>query len=60
MRYLPNVSGIILFLRNAKDYTNLSYASFHIVPFCNYTLLPAKVKVEKHSWKPFCENLLSS
>ena len=27
---------------------------------CNYTLLPASVKVLKHPWKQFCESLFSS
>jgi len=27
---------------------------------CNYTLLPANVKLEKHLWKPFYDSLFSS
>jgi len=35
-----------LFLRNTKKkYDVLSYISFRIIPLCNYTLLPATVKV---------------
>jgi len=31
--------------QTAKQYNHLSYISFKIVPLCNYTLLPATVKV---------------
>jgi hypothetical protein len=34
-----------LFLKNSKQYSNLSYIFFNIVPLCNYTDLPATVMV---------------
>ena len=48
----------LFFRRNAKQLNYLSYISFKIVPFCNYTLLPTTVKVmetilEAILWKPF-------
>jgi len=42
---LQNVSGIILFLRNTKQYNHLTYISLKIFPFCNYTLLSTTVKL---------------
>jgi hypothetical protein len=39
------VPGVTLFSRNIKQYNNLNYVSFKICPLCNYTLLPATVKV---------------
>ena len=43
-RYLQNVTGITQFIRNTKQYNNLSYIFFQTFAFCNYTLLPACVK----------------
>ena len=39
------ISGIALFMRKTKQLNHLSYTSFTIVPFCNYTILPTTVKV---------------
>jgi hypothetical protein len=36
---------VTLFLRNTKQYNQLSYISFKIVPLCKYTVLPATVNV---------------
>ena len=57
---LQNVPGIILFLKNTKQYNYLKYISFKIFLFCKCALLPAIVKALKHSWKPFCESRFSS
>jgi len=32
-------------MRQTKQYSHLNYVSFQIVSLCNYTLLPATVKV---------------
>jgi len=53
-----NVPGIMIYLRNTTQYNNFSYISFKIIPSCNYTTLPATVKVmetflEAILWKPF-------
>jgi hypothetical protein len=45
MWWLQNVLGIVLFLRNTKQCNHLSQIPFKIVPTCNYTLLPATVRV---------------
>jgi hypothetical protein len=55
---LQNVTRIILFLKNTKQYNNLSYIFFKIFSLWNYTLLAATVKVletflETVLWKPF-------
>jgi len=52
------LSWITSFLRNTKQYNVLSYISFKIVPLCNYSFLPATVKVletflETILWKTF-------
>ena len=52
------VPGIILFLRNTKEYNHIDCISFKILHFCNYTFLPTTVKVletflEGILWKPF-------
>jgi hypothetical protein len=57
MWQLQNVPGITLFLRNAKQYSHLSYIFIKIVVLCNYTLLPMFLEVLQHSWKPFYESL---
>jgi len=46
--------------KKKKKVNHASYISFKIAPLCNYTLLPATVKVWQHSWKAFCESLFSS
>ena len=43
--WLHSVPGITLFVRNTKQYDHLSYISFKTVTFCDYTLLPATLKV---------------
>jgi len=58
MWWLQNVSGINLFLRNAKHCNNWRYISIKIAPLCNYILLPVTVKVlktflEAILWKTF-------
>jgi len=45
MWWLQNVPSITLFLRNTKQYKNLSYISFTVVPLCNNTLMPVTVKM---------------
>ena len=34
-----------LFVRHAEQYNHLNYISFKIVPLCNYTVLPAALKM---------------
>jgi len=47
-RYLQNIPGITSFLKNKKKhYNNLSYIYYKILPFYNYTLLTATVKLSE-------------
>ena len=41
--WLQNVPGMILFLRNTKQFYHLSYISFKIAPLWKYAVLPATV-----------------
>jgi len=50
--------AITVFLRNTKQYNDVSYISFKTTPLCNFTLLPATVEaletfLEFIVWKPF-------
>jgi len=45
MWQLQDVPRIALFPRNTKQYNHLRFISFTVVPSCNYTLLPATVKM---------------
>jgi hypothetical protein len=57
-RQLQHVPGITSFLRNTTQCNYLTYSSFSIVSLCNYTILPAAVKVletflRASLWEPF-------
>jgi hypothetical protein len=57
---LTNVPVFTSLLNNIERYNHISYISSHIVLLCNYKILPATVKLWKHSWKLFYESLFSS
>jgi hypothetical protein len=52
--WLENVLGITLFLNNTKEYSDLCYIFFKMLPLCNCALLSATA----HMLKTFLEAIL--